>query len=261
MRRLGVLIALAAALSARADLVRQPVAYKDGDTVLEGQLVYNDAARGVRPGLVMFHAWAGISEYELMRAEQFAQMGVVVLVADVYGKGVRPADTEARMAETAKYRSNRDLMRSRARAALDVLRIRETVDTERIVAIGFCFGGTVALELARSGAPLAGVISVHGGLDTPAPDATRVRCPVLVLHGGNDPYVPDSQVQAFRDEMRAAKLDWQIVEYGGAVHAFTDPGTGTDASRGAAYDERATRRALSEIRRFLRDVLGSEKSE
>lgn len=262
MRLPLLLVALAiAAASTRAELVRQPVEYKDGDTVLEGQLVYNDAARGVRPGLVMFHAWSGISSYEMMRAEQFAQMGLVVLVADVYGKGVRPADMEARTVETTKYRSNRALMRSRARAALDVLRVRENVNTERIAAIGFCFGGTVALELTRDGAPLAGVISVHGGLDTPHPDASRVRCPVLVLHGGNDPFVPDSQVQTFRDEMRSAKVDWQIVEYGGAVHAFTDPGAGADVTRGAAYDERATRRAIAEIRRFLRDAMEPARAE
>lgn len=262
MRRLCLLLVLAAtAVTSRADLVRKAVEYRDGDAVLEGQLVYNDAAHGMRPGMVIYHQWSGISGYELSRAEQFAQMGLVVLVADVYGKGVRPADNEARAAEAAKYRSDRALMRSRARAALDVLRVREDVNTERLVAIGFCFGGTVALELARSGAPLAGVISVHGGLDTPAPDASHVRCPVLVLQGGDDPYVPDDQVQAFRKEMRAAQVDWQIVEYGGAVHAFTDPGAGSDPSRGAAFNERAARRAVADIRRFLRDVLGSEKPE
>ena len=192
---LAGIVALAG-ITARAEVVDRIVDYKDGDAVLEGRLFVDNEVEGRKPTVVVFHQWGGPGAHETGVARRLAEEGYAAFVADVYGKGVRPADTEARMAETAKYRSNRDLMRSRARAALDVLRIRETVDTERIVAIGFCFGGTVALELARSGAPLAGVISVHGGLDTPAPDATRVRCPVLVVMGDRDPDFPDPAAEA-----------------------------------------------------------------
>lgn len=257
----GFLLA-ALALRAPAAIVSETVTYMDGDAELEGTFVYDDAVEGPRPGLVLFHQWSGPVAYEHMRARELADLGIVVLVADVFGKGVRPTDNESRMVEVAKYRQDRMLARSRARAAFDTLREREGVDGDRIAAIGFCFGGTIALELARDGAPLAGVVSVHGGLETThKADAANFRPRVLALQGGSDPHVPDHEVAAFREEMRAAKADWQINEYGGAVHAFTDPGSGDDPNRGVAYHERATQRALAEVRRFLREVLFEGKTD
>ena len=241
-------------LTASAEVVSRTLEYQDGDTTLEGRLFQDDAVKGVRPGLVIFHQWGGPGPYEFGRAEELAKEGQVVLVADVYGKGVRPATSQERTVETTRYRGDRALMRQRARAGLDALLAQKEVDPRRVTAMGFCFGGTVALELARSGAPLAGTISVHGGLDTPNADATRIRGPVLVLHGGSDPFVPDQQVQDFRSEMRAAKLDWRIVEFGPAVHAFTDPAAGSDPQRGAAYHEASARRAMDEVTRFLEEV-------
>lgn len=258
----SLLLAALLGTTVSAKIVRRQVDYRDGDLPMEGWVVQDDSIKDRRPALLLFHQWGGISDYELMRAEQFAQLGIVVFVADIYGKGVRPATTQERTAESTRYRSQRPLLRERAFAALEAASLQDTVDTNRVFAIGFCFGGIAALELARAGAPLAGVISVHGALDTPNPDdAARIRCPVLVLQGGADPFVPDDQVQAFRKEMRQAQVDWQIVEFGGAVHAFTDPSAGDDPRRGAAYHEQATRRALREIRLFLRDRLRPAEPE
>jgi len=127
-----------------------------------------------------------------------------------------------------------------------------------MAAIGYCFGGTAALELARSGANIAAVISFHGGLDTPTPeDAKSISGKVLVLHGGDDPFVPFDQVRTFEDEMRQAKVDWQLVTYGGAVHAFTIPDAGNDKTKGAAYDRKADKRSFEAMQVFFKEVFGN----
>ena len=147
-------------------------------------------------------------------------------------------------------------MRARVQAGLDVLRHDPRCNPEHVAAIGYCFGGTCVLELARSGADISGVVSFHGGLDTPTPaDAKNVRCKVLVLHGGDDPHVPRKDVEAFEDEMRAGGVDWQLVVYGGAVHAFTNSASGNDKSRGAAYDARADRRSWEAMTVFFAEIL------
>lgn len=252
---LFVLCALLAG-SAGAAFTNQTVIYHDGDTALEGQLVWDDAVSGAQPGVLVFHQWGGPGEYEQMRARELAAEGYAVFVADVYGQGVRPATSQERVVETTKYRSDRLLMRSRARAALDAFRA-QTVPLTRVAAIGFCFGGTVALELARSQAPLDAVVSLHGGLDTdhPAAPGSLAGLPVLILQGGDDPYVPDAQFETCRNELRAAKADWQAVIYGGAVHAFTDPGAGTDPGKGAAYHPAHAARALRDLKLFLGEHL------
>jgi dienelactone hydrolase len=156
---------------------------------------------------------------------------------------------------SAPFRDDRPLMRARARAGLEVLRKHELVDPKRIAAIGYCFGGMTVLELARSGADVAGVVSFHGGLSTPNPaEAKNIKAKVLVLHGGDDPNVPPEQVLAFQDEMRKAKVDWQMVIYGGAVHSFTNPASGNDPSRGAAYNEKADQRSWEAMRVFFAEI-------
>jgi dienelactone hydrolase len=146
-------------------------------------------------------------------------------------------------------------MRSRANAGLEVLRNHPLADVNRIAAIGYCFGGTVVLEMARSGAELAGVVSFHGGLSTPNPsDAKNIKGKVLVLHGADDPAVPPDQVIAFQDELRKAGVDWQMVSYGGAVHSFTNPEAGNDPSRGAAYNEKADKRSWEAMKTPKRPI-------
>jgi dienelactone hydrolase len=147
-------------------------------------------------------------------------------------------------------------MRCCVRAGLDVLRSDPRCDPKRVAAIGHCFGGTCVLELARSSAELAGVVSFHGGLDTPTPaDAKNIKCKVLVLHGGDDPHVPRKDVDAFKDEMRAGGVDWQLIIYGGAVHAFTNPAAGNDKAKSAAYNADADRRSWEAMKAFFAENL------
>ena len=243
--------------TAEAKLVTKTVEYRQGDTVLEGYLAYDDTYKGKRPGVVVVHEWTGLGPYVQKRAEQLAGLGYVAFGADIYGRGIRPNTPEAAGKEAGKYRSDRRLLRARAQAGLEVLRSQPLVDPGRIAAIGYCFGGTTVLELARSGADLRGAVSFHGGLDTPNPgDAKYIRAKVLVLHGADDPHVPLQQVAAFQDEMRNGGVDWQMVSYGGAVHSFTVPEAGDDPSKGAAYNEQADKRSWEAMRVFFAEIFG-----
>lgn len=250
-----VALLLLLAADARAAVRTQAVEYKDGGTVLEGFLAYDDAISGRRPGVVVVPEWMGLNDYAKRRAEQLAGLGYVAFAIDMYGKGVRPKDDKEAAALAGKYRGDRKLMRERAAAGLEVLRSDPMTDPRRIAAVGYCFGGTVVLELARSGAPLAGVVSFHGGLDTPNPeDARRIKGKVLALHGADDPFAPAAQRAAFEDEMRKGGVDWQVVVYGGAVHGFTNPDNGTDKSKGLAYDATADRRSWQAMKDFFAEI-------
>lgn len=247
--------------SALAVLRTQVVEYKQGDTVLEGYLAYDDAITTRRPGVMVVHEWTGIGDYVKKRTEQLAQMGYVAFAADIYGKGIRPSNPKEAGAQAAIYRGNRPLLRDRANAGLAVLQKNPLVDANRIAAIGYCFGGGTVLELARSGAPVAGVVSFHGNLDTPNPaDAKNIKGKVLVLHGAIDPYVPPAQVAAFEKEMNEAGVDWQLISYGGVVHSFTNPEAGNDKSKGAAYDALADRRSFAAMKVFFDELFGRSTS-
>ena len=260
MRRLLVRLVVLAMLlvwmvPAQAVVRSGLVEYRQGDATLEGYLAYDDALSGKRPGVLIVHEWWGLNDYIKGRADQLAQMGYVVFAADIYGKGKRAKNaTEA--GELARvYWSDRKLLRARANASLDILMKHQLTDPKRVAAIGYCFGGTTVLELARSGADIAGVISFHGGLDTPDPnDAKNIKAKVLVLTGADDPNVPASQVLAFADEMRKARVDWQLVMYGGAVHSFTNPASGNDPSKGVAYNEKADRRSWQAMKDFFGEM-------
>jgi dienelactone hydrolase len=256
MRSESLLIAATlAAGTVPAALVSIPVEYQQDNTALEGYSVYDDAFQGKRPGVLVVHQWTGLGSYEKKRAAMLAQLGYNVFAVDIYGKGVRPTNPKDAGAEASKYKNDRALLRARVRAGLEVLARHELTDSKRVAAIGYCFGGTTVLELARSGADLAGVVSFHGGLGSPAPgDARNIKAKVLALHGADDPFVPPTEVAAFEQEMRLAGADWQLVAYGGAVHAFTDWNVGGDNSKGAAYNERADRRSWEAMRQFFAEL-------
>ncbi len=252
----AVLVILAAlSTAASAEITTERIEYRQGETVLEGFVVYDTALKGKNPGVVLVHDWMGVGDYVKMRAEQMARLGYVAFVADIYGKGVRPKNQQEASEQAGIYRANRPLLRARAQAAVDQLKSRDLVDVRRVAAIGYCFGGGTVLELARSGSDLAGVISFHGNLDTPnLADARNIKARVLVLHGADDPYVPAAAVQAFEEEMRAAKVDWHMVVFGGAVHAFSQKGAGDDPSRGAAYNASADRRSFAYMLDFFKEI-------
>lgn len=229
---------------------------KDG-VVLEGLVAYDDAAKGTHPAVVVVHDWMGISQNTEQRIKELAAMGYVAFAADIYGKGVRPTDAKSAGEQAGKFKADRALMRRRAQAALDVVSARKDVDKNKIAAMGFCFGGTTALELGKSGAPLKGVVSFHGGLDAVTPgDSKNIKGKVLVLHGAADPFVPQKDIDAFLKDLNDAKVDWTMTSYAGAVHAFTVPGAGNDPSKGAAYDEKASKRAFAAMKSFFDEIFG-----
>ncbi len=257
MKYVLTLLFLMLAVKTNAAIRSETVEYKQGDATLEGYLAYDDAIKGARPGVLVVHEWWGINDYIRKRTEQLAALGYTAFAADIYGKGNRAKTREEAMALAGKFRSGNDrtLLRARANAALDVLKKNPMVDPKRIAAIGYCFGGTAALELARSGADVAGVVSFHGGLATPNPDdAKNVKAKVLVLTGADDPSVKPEQVMAFEDEMRKAGVDWYLVSYSNAVHGFTNPDNGTDNSRGAAYNEKADKRSWEAMKDFFEEI-------
>jgi dienelactone hydrolase len=260
MKLLGTITAIVitlvlSAMNTEAKLHTETVEYRQGDQVLKGYLAYDDAQKGRRPGVLVVHEWWGLNDYAKRRAEQLASLGYVAFAADIFGNGASTTNPDEAKKLTGQFYGNPALLRARVNAGLKVLQDMNLVDMKRIAAIGYCFGGMTVLELARSGADLAGVVSFHGGLATKNPeDAKNIRGKVLVLHGADDPNVPPEQVAAFQKEMRDAKVDWQMVAYGGAVHAFTNPAAGNDNSRGAAYNEKADRRSWEAMKQFFAEI-------
>jgi dienelactone hydrolase len=238
-----------------AALKTRTVEYRDGEQVLEGYLAYDEAKPGKRPAVLIVHDWKGVGPYVKRRADQLAKLGYLAFAVDVYGKGVRPQTAEAAGAQAGIYKRDRALLRSRLLAGYRAMLASPQADATRTAAIGYCFGGTGVLELARSGADVQGVVSFHGGLDSPAPaDGKNIKAKVLILHGAEDPFVPAKDVDAFLAEMRAANVDWQMISYSGAVHSFTNPEAGNDASTGAAYHASADRRSWGAMRQFLDEL-------
>lgn len=254
----GLLLSCALPLLARpahAKIVTRNVEYKAGNTVCQGYVAYDDAVKAKRPGVLVAHQWLGLTDYEKRRTRQLAQMGYVAFALDIYGKGMRPANTGQAGKKAGSFKSNRPLWRQRALAGFNTLKAMPNVNANKIAAIGYCFGGGTVLELARSGAPVVGVVSFHGTLDTPTPqDAKKIKGKVLVLHGADDPLSPLSQVEALNTEMKNANVDYEIVLYGHAVHAFTQPEVGNNPASGVAYNAKADRRSWQATKDFFAEV-------
>lgn len=202
------------------------VSYDHSGVPLEGYLARDVQADERRPGVLILHDWHGVGDAVRMRAQMLARRGYVAFAADLYGAGVRPTG-DAASAEAAKYYGDLPLLRARVAAGFSWLQQHPAVDPARIAVIGYCFGGSAALEFARTGAPARGIVSFHGGLLTHDPsDAAAIAASLLILTGAADPVVPDSAVAAFQDELRdAPHVDWQVITYSGAPHAFSIPGS------------------------------------
>ncbi|MEI6438444.1 MAG: dienelactone hydrolase family protein [Candidatus Omnitrophota bacterium] len=250
-----VLLSLMLASPSMAALQTRSLEYKQGDTVLEGYLSYDDRFTGKRPGILVAHEWMGLNDYAKLRANMLARLGYVAFAVDIYGKGVRPKTTEEAGALASKYKGDRKLLQARILAALSLLKAEALVDPSRTAAIGYCFGGTAVLELARSGAELNGIVSFHGGLSNPSPEnAKNIKTQVLVLHGADDPFVPPAEVASFEQEMKAAGRDYTLIKYPGAVHAFTNPSNRGEI-KGALYNREADKKSWEEMEAFLSRVL------
>lgn len=250
------LLTLASALTARAELHTETFEYRQGETTLEGWLAYDASIKGKRPGVLIVHQWKGLTDYEKKRAEMLAKLGYNVFALDIYGKGIRPTNPDDARKESGRYKSDRALLRTRAQAGLAILKNHELTDADRIAAIGYCFGGTTVIELARSGADIAGVVSFHGGLDSPKPaDGKNIKCKVLALHGADDPFVSPKDLDAFESEMKQSGVDYQLVKYKGAVHSFTDWNAGNDNSKGTAYNKEADEQSWEAMKQFFAKIL------
>jgi dienelactone hydrolase len=243
---------------AGADIRVDDVPYDHEGTELLGVLAKDAAIAGRRPAVLVVHDWHGVNEHVEARVTMLARLGYVAFGADIYGAGVRPGDDTAAQVAGGFYQ-DLPLLRARATAGLERLLADPDVDPARVVVMGYCFGGSTALELARTGADLVGAVAFHGGLIAHDPsDAAAIRAKLLVLTGGADPVVPDEAVHAWQDEMRAAPdVDWQVVTYSGAMHAFAVPGTDAP-DHGAQYQERADRRSWQALRVFLAEVFDEE---
>lgn len=232
------------------------LSYKHNETELESYLAVPTKTKPKMPAVLIVHDWMGISDFTKRKADEMAKKGFVSLAVDIYGKGQRPKDSKEAGALAGKFKSDRKLFRERLLLGLEQLKNQKGVDSKKIVVFGYCFGGTGALELGRSGADIAGIASFHGGLDNPAPqDAKNIKAKVLILHGAIDPLVPSKDVSAFQQEMNEAKLDYQFISYSGAVHAFTNPAAGNDIKQGVAYNELADKRSWIAFESFIQEVL------
>ena len=233
----------------------ESVDYEDQGTKLTGYLAYDDSFGEPRPGVLIVHEWWGVNDYVKRRAREIAGLGYVAFALDMYGKDKVTKDPQKAREYATVFKGDRKLMRRRAKAGLDVLTAQPLADKSRIAVIGYCFGGTTALELARFGADLKGTVCFHGSLDTPEKnDAKNIKGKVLVMLGSDDPNILSKEIEDFKTEMRSAHVDWQMNFYGNAVHSFTNPDAGSDNSKGAAYNALADRRSFDELKRFLREI-------
>ncbi|MEC5167361.1 dienelactone hydrolase [Flavobacterium sp. PL11] len=231
------------------------VNYSDGSQKLNGLSISPVKGSETKSGVLILPAWKGIDPHSKRSAEKLSKMGYYVFIADIYGEGNYPTNTEQAGKLSSFYKSNYTDYQRRIQLALDQL-IQSGANPDNIVVIGYCFGGTGALEAARSGMKIQGAVSFHGGLGRdPKRISTPITSRVLVLHGADDPYVPVVEITVFQQEMRDTKADWEMIYYADAVHSFTEPEAGNDKSKGAAYNEKADKRSWQRMKVFLKEVL------
>jgi dienelactone hydrolase len=256
---IAALFALVIATPALADIKEESVSYKDGETTMKGFVVYDTAKSGKRPGLVLVHEWWGITKHMHNEAGRFAREGYTVLIADMYGDAKTADNPKDAGALSSSVMKNPQTMESRFTAARAELAKQPSVDPTRIGAVGYCFGGAVVLNMARAGADLAGVAGFHAslGLNTPAPAPGAVKAKILVLNGADDPFVKKEQYVTFKGDLDAAKADYRVIEYPGAVHAFTNPeatALGQKFNLPLRYDAKANQEAEAEASKFFAQV-------
>lgn len=260
------LIALFALFTAQAfsKIVGQNVEYKANGTELKGYIAYDDSIKGKRPGVLIVHEWWGLNDYIRKRADMMAGLGYTALAVDMYGEGrnsEHPEDAQKFMTEVM---NNMGLGEKRFDAALELLKQQPTVSPNEIAAIGYCFGGGVVLHMARIGTDLDGIVTFHGSLSSmykPQPDTVKAK--ILVLTGGDDVFVPEEQVDAFKKEMDAAHADYKVIVYPGAKHSFTNPDAdklGKEYNLPLAYNKDADKKSWAEMEKFLKTLFPPGKN-
>lgn len=234
--------------AAGAAMKTQWIDYKQGSTALSGYLIYDEVLPGRRPAVLMIHDRSGFSENTLADAQMIAKLGFVVFAEDIFGKGVVPKDVLEMTKLITIYNNDRPLMRARAVAGFDILKAQPMVDPTRLGSVGYCFGGTVGIELIETGAPLLGFVAVHGSFNNFTPDAAKnIKGRVLILHGAEDPVAPIAEVNSLISQFRAAKVDFELNLYSGTTHGFTRPQNPSEV--------RADREYKVAMTRFFKDIL------
>ncbi len=233
---------------ALADVKNQMIDYKQGEAPLQGYLAYDDKKAGKRPGVLIVHHRDGLDDFTKGRADMAAKLGYVAFACDIFGKGILPKTVEEMQKLSGIYNKDRPLMRARAQAGLDVLRKHPMVDATKIATVGYCFGGTVVMELAHTGAPVVGTVTIHGSFRNFTPGAAaNIKGRVLILHGAEDKTAPLSEVDLVVQELRKTKVDWELELFGGAEHAYSRPRNEAEA--------RANARSVAAMNEFFGQVL------
>jgi dienelactone hydrolase len=258
---LAAIVCLAGdAARARAEGKMRDVTYSYGGVTFKGHLAWDDAMKGKRPGVLVVHEFWGLNDYARRRADQLAGMGYVAFACDMYGAGKVTEHPEEAAQMAAEVRKNIKAWQGRAQAALNLLQEHELVDANKIAAIGYCFGGSTALELAYSGANLAAVATFHAALPPPEPEqAKAIKAKVLICQGAADPFVPETACQQLRTAFEDAKVDYEFNYYGGAVHSFTVPGSERIGRKGQAYNAEADRRSWQAMLYLFKETIGGPK--
>jgi len=233
----------------------ETIEYKDGNVTLRGYLAYDDQRAGKRPGVLVMPEAFGLGANAKSRAERLARLGYVALAGDPYGNGEEFSDLQEAIKRATAVLSEPGAPRRRMRVALDKLASLPQTDSARLAAIGYCMGGALSLEAVREGAPLKGVVSFHGVLQTGIPaEAGKVKAKILVITGADDPFVPAAQVNAFADEMTKAGADWQIISYAGVKHSFTNPEADSLGNPGIGYNKSADERSWKAMQTFFDEI-------
>jgi dienelactone hydrolase len=248
------LFTLLVQVSMLAQIKTETLSYKDGNTTFKGFFAFKESKEKL-PVVLIVHEWWGLNDYPKMRTQQLAELGYAAFAVDMYGEGKTVSTPEEAGKLAGEVRSDPSKLRSRINAAYEFIKKDKRIDPDKVAVIGYCFGGSVALELARIGANIKGVVCFHGGLTTANPaDTKNVKAKILVCTGGDDKYVPEKDIKAFQDEMNNAKVDWQINIYSGAVHAFTNPKSGNNPATSTAYNETADKRSFEAMKQFFKEI-------
>ena len=254
----GAAVALFLTTAAYAAVKEEAVTYKDGDTTMKGFLVYDDAAKGKRPGIILVHEWWGITKHMHNEARRFARNGYTVFIADMFGDGKTADNPKDAGMLAGSVMKNPAGMQSRFNAARAQLAKHPSVDATKIGAAGYCFGGTVAINMARAGANLVAIAAFHAGMGTNTPAPQSVKTKVLVLNGADDPLIKPEQIEAFKKDMDAAKADYRYINYPGALHAYTNPEAtevGKKFNMPVAYNAKVDKEAKAEADKFFAATL------
>jgi dienelactone hydrolase len=258
------LISIAVTPKAYSEIVTENVSYRHGEKPLQGFLAYDDSIEGKTPGVLIVHEWWGLNDYVRERAKGIAGLGYVAFALDMYGKDKVTQHPEQAKEWAEEVRSSMELWRQRALAGLKVLQENPKVDTSRIAAIGYCFGGSTVQLLAYSGADLEGVVSFHGSLMPPPENMEKTaeaETKILILHGAADPMATQQDMMKYISGMESSGMDWQMVLFGGAKHSFTNPAADKAGMPAIAYDKDADQRSWEYMKIFFDELFGSAQND